>query len=318
MQAPGFVRTLQHLLVAATLALAACGGGNSGIGGVSGSSSGGDSSVLGGTFSGQTGTSQRVSEGDVTDTVFGAVDGAGNGFLADMSAASAGNQAVFRLSPASQPSAGTVSGSYYAYYTGGSNNTIIAGGTLSGTYTASSASLTFGPVGGGTSNGPSDTAALVLDSPALSQASFATMAGTYTATVGSGSSPAITTSTNQRQQRLRLHQHQRRAGRQPGRVRHQRQRHLPQHHRHHRQQHHPVGTGAVPAQGFGLAARQEPAGAERAGPAAGDGRQREQQQRPQERLRAAGGAITIRGALPGRAASGPNQAGISPAAAAGR
>lgn len=195
-------RTPQYLLIgAAVLTLAACSGGGTSIGGVSGSSSGGsDSSILSGTFTGQTGTSERVIEGVTTpDTpVFGAIDGQGNGFLADMSAASGGNQAVFRLNPASQPSADTLSGTYYAYYTGGSNNSVVLGGSLGGTYTASGASLNFGPIGGGTSNGPSDTATLVLDSPALTQASFTTIAsGTYTATVGSSSRPAITTSSNQ-------------------------------------------------------------------------------------------------------------------------
>ena len=208
MQASSLVRTpLQLLIGTAVLALAACGGGSS-VGGVSGSSSGGGggSSVLAGTFTNQTGTSQRIigssiNNVEISDTVFGAVDGQGNGFLADMSAAGAGNQAVFRLSPASQPNAGTISGDYDAYFTGGTNNQIILGGALTGTYTATSANLTFGPISGGTSSGATDTAALVLDNPAaLPQVSSATIAGTYTATVGtigSTGSLAISTSSNQ-------------------------------------------------------------------------------------------------------------------------
>ena len=198
MRTPGPVRFHQALSIgAAALALAACsGGGGTSIGGVSGSSSGGSSSVLAGTFTGQTGASQRTT-GSATDTVFGAIDGQGRGFLADMSAASAGNQAVLRISPASQPNAGTVSGAYDAYFTGGSNNSVILGGNLTGTYTASGASLTLVPPGGGTNN----TATLVLDKPDLAQASLPT--GTYTAQVGtvsgSGSpgSLAISTSNNQ-------------------------------------------------------------------------------------------------------------------------
>lgn len=200
MRASGPVRTRQWLSIgAATLALAACGGGNSSFGGSpGGSSSGGGSSVLAGTFTDQTGSSERAVNGSTTDPVFGAVDGQGNAFVADMSAASAGNQAVFRLSPASQPGMGTVSGSYDAYFTGGSNNSIILNGSLTGTYTASGASLTFGPASGGSSNG--GTATLVLDKPALTQVSFPTMAGTYTAqagTIGGNGSLAISTSTNQ-------------------------------------------------------------------------------------------------------------------------
>jgi hypothetical protein len=103
---------------------------------------------------------------------------------------------VLRLSPASQPNAGTVSGTYDAYSTGGSNNRVILDGSLTGTYTATGASLTFAPGGSGTSNGPGDTATLVLDKPALAQTSPAS--GTYTAQVGStAGNPAISTSTNQ-------------------------------------------------------------------------------------------------------------------------
>lgn len=198
MRGPALVRTPQYLLLgAAALTLAACGGGGgTSIGGVSGSSSGGDSSVLAGTFTGQTGASRRVVSSSVTDTVFGAIDGQGNGFFADMSAASGGDQAIFRFDPASQPSAGTVSGNFDAYATGsgslGSGDTAVLGGNLSGTYTTSGASLTFAQSGV-----LSDAVTLVLDSPVLAQASFATIAGTYTATVGSAGSPAITTSSNQ-------------------------------------------------------------------------------------------------------------------------
>jgi hypothetical protein len=202
MQAHGFVHTPARLAGATTLfaslLLSACGG-NTSLGIGAGSSSGGSiSPVLAGTFTGKVAASQRTVDSSTIDTVFGAVDSAGNAFFADMSSGT--NQAIFSFGSATDTSKGQISGFFTAYAANGSNlgngativqNTGTNGvsGTVSSQSTGIQANLTFAAPTSSFSN----AVKLVLDNPALAPVTVASAAGTYKATVGSS---AISTSTN--------------------------------------------------------------------------------------------------------------------------
>ena len=174
--------------LAVALLLAACGGGPSGE---TGSSSGGEFAVLAGTFT-KKGASLRPVPPATTggDSVFGAVNSAGNGFLADFT-----SPAIFSFQSASN--GGSIVGVNFAAYAG-------VGNTLDGSNT-----LQQGSVGGAVNkqgNGAveanvtfsnsatpfSDTVTINLDNPQAKPVPFSTSAGTYKANYSSGTAISST------------------------------------------------------------------------------------------------------------------------------
>ena len=197
MQAHGFVRKLNILLIVITpLALAACGGGGGSDFDVGSSSGGSSNAVLAGTFSKSGASTRPVPTVTNGDSIFGAVDSVGNGFFADLNS---NGPAIFGFASASNN--GALSGFFAAYAANGSNlgsGLTLQQGTITGTVAiaqsgATQASATFA----NTSSGFSDSASIVLDKPALTQVPFATSAGNYTASTGTAAiaSGAISTST---------------------------------------------------------------------------------------------------------------------------
>ena len=193
MRAHGFVRNLRTLLIGISpVVVAACGGGNVSIGGGSSSSGGTGSSTFHGTFFGYTGNSQLIFPAPSTqkDLIFGVVASDGNGFFADSQ--TAGSQAIFNLAAASSTGSSAVSGFFNAYTATGSalgDGTLTAingglSGTLSSTSSSTQAALSFAYPSGSYSN----TANIILDTPALTPASIPT--GTYSASAGTGTGTA--------------------------------------------------------------------------------------------------------------------------------
>lgn len=182
MAAPAFVA------LGATLLLCACGGG--GIDGVGSSSSGGTTPVLAGTFTAPAASTL------VGDSVFGAVDTNGNGFLADLNGSSHG---IYAFGSASQ-NGQIVGGTFAAYAANGSNlgdgATTLQQGQVSGTVATQSGVTRANATFANSAAGFSRSATLVLDHPPLVKAALATAAGTYKATTGSGAiaSSALSTS----------------------------------------------------------------------------------------------------------------------------
>jgi hypothetical protein len=177
MPAPGSRRlplpSSPGLLLAATLALAACGS-NHGIN--TGSSSGGSNAVLAGTYT-KAGASTRHND---SAHIFGAVNSVGNGWFADLAGSS---RAVFVFGSAS--SNGTLDGTFAAYAANGSNlgdGTTLQSGTLGGSVAnqsgTTSASVTY------SNSAFSNAATLVLDQPPLGQTALAGAAGTFSVSLG--------------------------------------------------------------------------------------------------------------------------------------
>ena len=194
MQAQGLVRKLRTLLIGVSPVVVAACGGNASIGAV-GSSSGGGSTTLQGTFFGYTGNSQRSFPSSTQqDTIFGVVASDGSGFFADTQ--SSGRQAIFSMGTASSTGSSSVTGFFTAYAASGSNlgdGTLIATstsgltGTLSSTSSGTQAALNYA-----FPDGYSNAANIVLDNPALSKTAIA--AATYAAGSSIGGSAAVATS----------------------------------------------------------------------------------------------------------------------------
>ncbi|MDB5973537.1 MAG: hypothetical protein JWR07_297 [Nevskia sp.] len=191
MQAHGFVRKLNILLMGVgPLVLAACGGGGSDFN--VGSSSGGTGAALQGTFFGYTGNSQRgfAAPSTQTDSIFGVVASDGSGFFADTQVS--GSQAVFSMGVASSTGSSAVNGFFTAYAGNGSNlgdgTTIALNGNLTGKLTSTStgtqAALTYS-----LPSGSNNSTNIVLDTPALTVNAIAT--GTYSAANGSAGTATV-------------------------------------------------------------------------------------------------------------------------------
>lgn len=204
MQAHGFVRNLKTLLIGAgPLALAACGGGNVSIG-TGGSSSGSGGAVLQGTFFGYTGNSQRgfATPSTQKDGIFGVIASDGSGFFADTQVS--GSQAVFSMGVPSSSGSSSIGPSFFTAYAGSGSNlgdgTTVAASTngLTGTVSSTSTGIQ-GALKFALPSGSSNSASIILDTPALAPSAIAT--GTYSAANGSTgtatvASAAISSNTN--------------------------------------------------------------------------------------------------------------------------
>ncbi len=187
MQAHGFVRNLRTLLIGVSpIVVAACGGGNVSVG--TGGSSGSGGAVLQGTFFGYTGNSQRgfASPSTQKDGIFGVIASDGSGFFAD--AQVSGSQAIFSMGVPSSSGSSSIGPSFFTAYAGSGSNlgdgTTIATsntgltGTVSSTSTGIQGALKFA-----LPSGSSNSASIILDTPALAPSAIAT--GTYSAANGS-------------------------------------------------------------------------------------------------------------------------------------
>lgn len=195
MQAHVFVRNLKTLLIGAgPLLLIACGGGTVSIGTGGSSSSGSGSGVLQGTFFGYTGNSQRgfASPSTQKDGIFGVIASDGTAFFAD--AQVTGSQAIFSMGVPSSSGSSNIGPSFFTAYAGSGSNlgdgTTLASstsgltGTLSSTSTGVQGALKFA-----LPSGSSNSASVILDTPALAPSAIAT--GTYSAANGSSGTATV-------------------------------------------------------------------------------------------------------------------------------